>query len=452
MAVAQRLLDFRPVAELRTDRSLVRSAQSGRRDAAAALIERYYPKVRSFVSYLVGGSANVDDMTQEVFTRALAALPRFNGNYRFGPWVYRIAKNLCIDEARRNNFRPEPADPAELPFLESKPGASDYVWESISSQMASSMVRRALARLPWRQRAALMLKELEGMSYLEISQVIGSGVRGVEATLRRARSNFRLAVARVEESDLEKASCMRTLRLVAGDTQSATQTRKHLRSCPDCRSRASEILAADKLLGMLPPIAFGAPAWKSELVQRVAYRQVPKRGLMESLRGHPTVGLLSPFAQVAQYAASLAVAASVSVASVSGVVRVGFSAGAPAATEVASGLDASSEATRNSRRLSLSSEFEGQNDSQPVSVLDQARLVEGLDSTLVTAAADLQLQRIAGVAKELAGTVDGSSGGLESQTQIPDAPVNGASEVPGVPSIAVLPAPVLMPRRRPSTT
>ena len=147
MAVAERILHLRPDADTRPDRALVREAQHGRAEAATVLYQRYYPRIYSFVSHLTYGRANAEDLTQEVFVRALKALGRFNGQYQFEHWLLRIAKNLCIDEARRNVRQPALTDPRELPELEGIP-APDYVWESVSRDMVATVVHRALQKSP----------------------------------------------------------------------------------------------------------------------------------------------------------------------------------------------------------------------------------------------------------------------------------------------------------------
>ena len=241
MAVAERILHLRPETDTRPDRALVYEAQRGHEEAATTLIRRYYPRIYSFVSHLTYGRSNTEDLTQEVFARALKALGRFNGEYQFEHWLLRIAKNLCIDEARRNVRQPEPTDPGELPELEGIP-APDYVWESVSRDLVASVVHRALAALPSRQRAILVMREMEGMSYADIAQVVGTNPRGVEATLRRARARFRVEISLAESAEETLATCRRVLKLVSDNPQAprSEEAAAHLARCADCRRRTKE--------------------------------------------------------------------------------------------------------------------------------------------------------------------------------------------------------------------
>lgn len=242
MAVAERLLNLKPVADPRPDRALVYEAQRGKADAASVLIERYYPRVYSFVSHLTYGRGSAEDLTQEVFARALKALGRFNGQYQFEHWLLRIAKNLCIDEARRNVRSPQLTDPLELPEMEGIE-APDYVWESVSRDLVAAVVHRALAALPSRQRAILVMREMEAMSYADIAQVVGTNPRGVEATLRRARMRFRAEITQAEATEQALANCRRVLRLVSDRSPAARsgEVAAHLAECAECRraTRAS---------------------------------------------------------------------------------------------------------------------------------------------------------------------------------------------------------------------
>src|SRR6266550_1544517 len=178
-----------------TERTLVQAAQSGRSEATDELIERYYPRVYSFVS-AQKPAADAEDLTQEVFARALRALPRFNGEYQFGAWLLQIARNVCI--------------------------------------------HKALARLPKRQRTVLVLRELEGMSYADIAIAQRISTRAVEISLSRARKRMRIELAGLDLAEEELAECRRMASILATDpaAMSREDVAGHLRTCRLCQARA----------------------------------------------------------------------------------------------------------------------------------------------------------------------------------------------------------------------
>lgn len=326
MAVAERILNLRPLADTRPDRALVKEAQGGDPGASSVLIERYYPRVYSFVSHLTYSRASAEDLTQEVFTRALKALGRFNGQYQFEHWLLRIAKNLCIDEARRYGRSPEPTDPGELPELEGIP-APDYVWETVSQELVASVVRRALSALPSRQRAVLVLREMEGMSYADIAQVIGTNPRGVEATLRRARVRFRMEIAHAESVEEGQAACRRVLRLVADDPAGSRseEAAQHLAQCAECRraARASQGRPA-RAFGFIPLVGLlkgwsalqhGGSAVGSSL--RRATSRVKDASMMAGLGLGGGAVMAAPLARMAEVTGGVLVATVVVVAPMS---------------------------------------------------------------------------------------------------------------------------------------
>ena len=322
MAVAERILNLRPLADTRPDRALVYEAQRGQAEAASVLIERYYPRIYSFVSHLTYGRANAEDLTQEVFARALKALGRFNGQYQFEHWLLRIAKNLCIDEARRNVRSAQLTDPGELPELEGIP-APDYVWETVDRELVASVVHRALSALPARQRAVLVMREMEGMSYADIAQVIGTNPRGVEATLHRARVRFRMEIARAESVEEGQAACRRVLRLVHDDpgASRSQETAAHLAQCTECRramraggtpARAFGVAPLAGLLGRMR----GWASLRGRAGLTASVRRLPER-LKDSasLAGlNSTAAFAAPLARMAEVTAGVVVVTVVAVA------------------------------------------------------------------------------------------------------------------------------------------
>lgn len=321
-----RSLDGRDV---RSDKALIKAAQNGRSEAASQLIERHYPRVFSFVSYLTNRKGQAEDLTQEVFTRALTSLQTFNGRYQFEPWLIRIARNLVIDEARKDVHRASPTDPEDLPELEVVQPDADRVWNSMSQQIASAQVKRALAKLPIRQRTALVLREIEEMSYAEIAQVLGTNVRGVEGTLRRAKARFRLEASAAETEEGREAVCKRALRLVALDGETpGGEADRHLKTCPDCRARSKSIRASDSLFAALPALEIAKPAWGEALAGNLigtadaAGLKAQIQRIFDKVKEIPGAQAGGPLAHVAQAVAPLALAGVMSVAGVAGYEQV----------------------------------------------------------------------------------------------------------------------------------
>lgn len=479
MAVAERVLQLGRPLEARSDRTLIRAAQAGGSDAAAALIERYYPRVYSFVSHLTHGRANAEDLTQEVFTRALAALGRFNGQYKFEHWLLRIAKNLCIDEARRNVHRAEPTDPNELAELDGIPGA-DFVWESISQRMATTIVHHALAHLPDRQRAVLVLREIEGLSYADIAGIVGTNLRGVEATLRRARARFRLEIARAESIEQDRAVCRRTLRLIADEPEEAVlslQIAGHLRRCPDCRARSRAIRSADRAFGLLPPIALLIrPSWRPQILETLTQEAMEKaRSAMDALRNGPQSAMAAPFAQLTEIAATVVIAASLSVAPM--VARAGryfaSAAGAPPAAAIVaeqptaeataeSAVTAKPASRKTSTKAAATSSSPAKSSgAKSTAVLTQeltdqvgglTGTVEELASLVTGQVGELASDVVSGeVLADPVGTVDEIVGtanqAVDTVTEVVPLPVDVPS-LPSVPDISATPISRALPRRR----
>ena len=296
-----------------TEKTLVQEAQLGHSEATDQLIERYYPRVYSFVSSQKP-AADAEDLTQEVFARALRALPRFNGEYQFGAWLLQIARNVCIDEARRQTRRPQPTDPVDLVELETT-AQPDHVWESVSAQIAVTTVHKALARLPKRQRTVLVLRELEGMSYADIAIAQRISTRAVEISLSRARKRMRVELASLDLAEEESAECRRMASMLATDptAMSREDVAGHMRSCRLCqamaRRRPRQVVRA--ILGFLTV----SPTHLASLARRqlgVGHR------LAQAFTSSPGTATLSPFSRLAEMGASVAVATAVSAGAFTG--------------------------------------------------------------------------------------------------------------------------------------
>jgi RNA polymerase sigma-70 factor (ECF subfamily) len=291
-----------------TERTLVQAAQAGLDEATDELIERYYARVYSFVAMQRTGDA--EDLTQEVFARALGALPRFNGEYQFGAWLIQIARNVCIDEARRQSHRPQPTDPVDLVDLEPAHAQPDDVWESVSSQIAVTTVHRALARLPKRQRTVLVLREFEGMSYADIAIALRISTRAVEISLSRARKRMRLELKRLEAAEGELAACRRTSAVLAADPAAASrpEVADHLRQCLVCQTLAGRHRPRPGLHSAWGFLVAGS----SGLASTLRRQAVAGTRLVQGLINSPSNGTFSPLSRIVEVGATVAAAAAVS--------------------------------------------------------------------------------------------------------------------------------------------
>lgn len=173
----------RGTVDIDADRAAVERFQAGDTAAFDLLYRQYYRRLRAFCQRRVGDAHDAEEIAQEAFAKAFAALPTFAGERRFYPWVTVIASRLCVDHHRRSG-RTEPT--AEL-----DEGAVDGGQERVLIDLDTALIRRAMGRLPDRHRDILRLREEEGWSYNRIADHYGISLGAVESLLLRARRRLR---------------------------------------------------------------------------------------------------------------------------------------------------------------------------------------------------------------------------------------------------------------------
>jgi RNA polymerase sigma factor (sigma-70 family) len=168
------------------ERELVTAA--GRGDVAAfeALYRQHVGRVHGVIVRLVGGAGvRADDLTQEAFVRAWQALPGFRFEAAFSTWLHRLAVNTALMELRRRRSRPQDdGDDAAFDLL----GTADSAGHATALSMD---LERAVASLPPRARAVLVLYDVEGWKHEEIAAELGMAVGSSKAQLHRARGLLR---------------------------------------------------------------------------------------------------------------------------------------------------------------------------------------------------------------------------------------------------------------------
>jgi len=169
------------------EREAIEASQRGEREAFDRLVERYQRDIYRLCYRYVNNHEDANDMAQEVFLKAYKAIGRFRGDSSFSTWLYRIAGNTCL------NFR----ETEELP--EALPDGRAGAMAAIESEEQARVVRKAVSRLPDKQRATLILKVFHDLTHEEVAGVLGSTVGTVKANLFHALGNLRKQMTKAEE-------------------------------------------------------------------------------------------------------------------------------------------------------------------------------------------------------------------------------------------------------------
>jgi len=179
------------VTERGIDQKLVARVQRGDKAAFDLLVRKYQHKVAKLVSRYVRDRREVEDVTQEALIKAYRAIGGFRGESAFYTWLYRIAVNTAKNYLESMGRRPPGSDVevegAEL--IESGDGLRDQATperQMLTDEIAST-VHRVIENLPADLRTAITLRELEGLSYEEIAQVMDCPIGTVRSRIFRAR-------------------------------------------------------------------------------------------------------------------------------------------------------------------------------------------------------------------------------------------------------------------------
>ena len=174
------------------DLSLIKRFYKGDQAAFERLVLKYQDRVYNICRYMLGNESDAEDASQDVFIKIYKKLGYFKPSPYLASWVYRIAVNTCIDYKRR-------------PFHESmnrtSENGSEYIIERVSddpgperffeSKQTGQAVIRALSRLSNKLRVVIVLKEIEGLSYEEISETLDISLGTVKSRISRAREELR---------------------------------------------------------------------------------------------------------------------------------------------------------------------------------------------------------------------------------------------------------------------
>jgi RNA polymerase sigma factor (sigma-70 family) len=221
---------------------MVRSGNAG---AFETIVDRYQGRLLGFCRQMLGSTEDAEDVLQEVFVNAYRAMVADEREINLRPWLYRIARNRCL-----NHLRKPTADAQEsmdmVPMVEAASTA-----EKVHNREEFRQLLSDVGKLPETQRSALLLREMDAMTYEEIAQAMDTSVPSIKSLLVRARISLAEASQARQltcgEVRLELAEAAEGLRKVSGPV------RRHVRDCEECSDFRSQIRSNDKVLAALFP-------------------------------------------------------------------------------------------------------------------------------------------------------------------------------------------------------
>lgn len=176
---------------------IVRRYREGDASALADLIRRFHPRVYAVCARMLGDGPEAADVTQDALIRVIEGIDSFDGRSALSTWIIRVTMNCCISHLRREKLRRHAPLDVPLPSeaLRREPAAAERVELAEQADLAMS----ALAGLEPDARAMLVLRDLQGLEYEQISQVLGIPIGTVKSRLFRARSALRALLRREED-------------------------------------------------------------------------------------------------------------------------------------------------------------------------------------------------------------------------------------------------------------
>jgi RNA polymerase sigma factor (sigma-70 family) len=235
-----------PLLKLQGDEKLIAMARAGNPGAFEAIVDRYQGRLLGFCRQMLGSTEDAEDVLQEVFVNAYRAMLADEREINLRPWLYRIARNRCL-----NHLRKPKADAQESMDMVPEVDAASTA-ERVHNREEFRQILSDVNKLPETQRAALLLREMDALSYEEIAAAMDTTVPSVKSLLVRAR------ISLAEASQARLLTCgevrVELSEAAEGLRKVAAPVRRHVRECKECADFRSQIRSTEKALAALSPV------------------------------------------------------------------------------------------------------------------------------------------------------------------------------------------------------
>src|SRR5213080_5241489 len=235
-----------PLLRLKGDEQLIEVTRRGNQGAFEVLVQRYQSRLLAFCRHMLGSTEDAEDILQEVFAASFNAMIADTRPINARPWLYRIARNRCLNHLRR----PTSAGQDSMDVFERDGGATTA--DTVHKREEFRQIVADVQDLPETQRTALLLREIDALSYDDISVTMDTTVPSVKSLLVRAR------VSLAEAAEARLLTCdevrLELGQVAEGLAKSSAPVRRHLKGCERCRVFRTELRRANRALAAVYPL------------------------------------------------------------------------------------------------------------------------------------------------------------------------------------------------------
>ncbi|MFI4881955.1 MAG: RNA polymerase sigma factor [Phycisphaerales bacterium JB064] len=177
---------------------LIERAKAGDAAAAGEIVERYQRRIYTLCLRILSDTDAAEELTQETLVKALTGLEKFDGRASLGTWLHRIATNACFSRIRSDRVRSKGRVPWPESTEPTAPSRVQHGEEGVDAAQRRRLVARALEQINPEHRVVLVLRDVQGLEYEQVAEVLGVPMGTIKSRLFRARAALREAVERLE--------------------------------------------------------------------------------------------------------------------------------------------------------------------------------------------------------------------------------------------------------------